>query len=127
MIFPAKRAQFMLQQPELFKLAYEDDEEIIQITVSDKMAGGIIGINGTRVKKIMLDSNASIGFNMPVAGSNKRILTISGTKEEVQRAMCLLPPWISVGNPQGNCPPGAPPLLSKKKSLPRLAKQPKFK
>ena len=112
----------MLQQTELF----EDDEEIIQITVSDKMAGGIIGINGTRVKKIMLDSNASIGFNMPVAGSNKRILTISGTKEEVQRAMCLLPPWISVGNPQGNCPPGAPPL-SKKKSLPRLAKQPKFK
>lgn len=123
MIFAAKRAQFMLQQTELF----EDDEEIIQITVSDKMAGGIIGINGTRVKKIMLDSNASIGFNMPVAGSNKRILTISGTKEEVQRAMCLLPPWISVGNPQGNCPPGAPPLLSKKKSLPRLAKQPKFK
>ena len=113
----------MLQQTELF----EDDEEIIQITVSDKMAGGIIGINGTRVKRIMLDSNASIGFNMPVAGSNKRILTISGTKEEVQRAMCLLPPWISVGNPQGNCPPGAPPLLSKKKSLPRLAKQPKFK
>ena len=123
MIFAAKRAQFMLQQTELF----EDDEEIIQITVSDKMAGGIIGINGTRVKKIMLDSNASIGFNMPVAGSNKRILTISGTKEEVQRAMCLLPPWISVGNPQGNCPPGAPPLLSKKKPLPRLAKQPKFK
>ena len=123
MIFAAKRAQFMLQQTELF----EDDEEIIQITVSDKMAGGIIGINGTRVKKIMLDSNASIGFNMPVAGSNKRILTISGTKEEVQRAMCLLPPWISVGNPQGNCPPGVPPLLSKKKSLPRLAKQPKFK
>ena len=123
MIFAAKRAQFMLQQTELF----EDDEEIIQITVSDKMAGGIIGINGTRVKRIMLDSNASIGFNMPVAGSNKRILTISGTKEEVQRAMCLLPPWISVGNPQGNCPPGAPPLLSKKKSLPRLAKQPKFK
>ena len=123
MIFAAKRAQFMLQQTELF----EDDEEIIQITVSDKMAGGIIGINGTRVKRIMLDSNASIGFNMPVAGSNKRILTISGTKEEVQRAMCLLPPWISVGNPQGNRPPGAPPLLSKKKSLPRLAKQPKFK
>ena len=111
----------MLQQPELFKLAYEDDEEIIQITVSDKMAGGIIGINGTRVKKIMLDSNASVGFNMPVPGSNKRILTISGTKEEVQRAMCLLPPWTTVGNPQ-DCPPTPP---SKKKSLPKLSKQPR--
>ena len=118
-----QRAQFMLEKP-----SYEGDDEIIQITISDKMAGAIIGSEGSRIHMIRLNSKANVEFTDLVQGSNKRILTISGTKEEVQRAMCLLPPWTTVGNPQDwDCPSPVPPSPSKNKSLPRLSKQPRLK
>lgn len=54
------------------------------------MAGAIIGKGGTRIKQIRQQSNAQIQIDEALPGSNDRIITISGSQEQIQNAQYLL-------------------------------------
>lgn len=53
-------------------------------------AGAIIGKKGSRITEIRRQSRASIVIDEPMPGSNDRIITISGTQEQIQNAQYLL-------------------------------------
>jgi len=55
-----------------------------------QLAGAIIGKGGNRIKQIRQQSNAQIQIDEAVAGSNDRIITISGTQDQIQNAQYLL-------------------------------------
>ncbi|CAH1993255.1 unnamed protein product [Acanthoscelides obtectus] len=61
-----------------------------QVTIPKDMAGAIIGKGGTRIRKIRLDSGANITIDEPLPGSNDRIITISGSPNQIQMAQYLL-------------------------------------
>ncbi|KAK0163005.1 hypothetical protein PV327_006722 [Microctonus hyperodae] len=54
------------------------------------LAGAIIGKGGARIRKIRSDSGASITIDLPLPGSNDRIITISGLPSQIQMAQYLL-------------------------------------
>ena len=54
------------------------------------MAGSIIGKAGQRIKQIRHESGASIKIDEPLEGSEDRIITISGTQDQIQNAQYLL-------------------------------------
>ena len=114
-----QKAQYLLQYPKR-----DIDEETIHLEIPSRMAGAIIGIGGSKLQQMEFESKARIMINQdhPFQDSKKRVLTISGTREQVKKAQSLLPPCATVSNPQdsrplakeGNCHP------HKKKSLPVL-------
>ena len=55
-----------------------------------QLAGAIIGKGGTRIKQIRQQSNAQIQIDEALPGSNDRIITISGSQEQIQNAQYLL-------------------------------------
>ena len=55
-----------------------------------QLAGSIIGKGGQRIKQIRHESGASIKIDEPLEGSEDRIITITGTEEQVQNAQYLL-------------------------------------
>ncbi|XP_030760141.1 LOW QUALITY PROTEIN: heterogeneous nuclear ribonucleoprotein K-like [Sitophilus oryzae] len=61
-----------------------------QVTIPKDLAGAIIGKGGGRIRKIRQDSGAGITIDEPLPGSNDRIITISGTANEIQMAQYLL-------------------------------------
>ncbi|KFO27805.1 Heterogeneous nuclear ribonucleoprotein K [Fukomys damarensis] len=61
-----------------------------QITIPKDLAGSIIGKGGQRIKQIPHESGASIKIGEPVAGSEDRIITITGTQDQIQDAQYLL-------------------------------------
>ncbi|KAJ3604455.1 hypothetical protein NHX12_029195 [Muraenolepis orangiensis] len=61
-----------------------------QVTIPKDMAGSIIGKGGQRIKQIRHESGASIKIDEPLEGSEDRIITISGTQDQIQNAQYLL-------------------------------------
>ncbi|KAG2466023.1 HNRPK protein, partial [Polypterus senegalus] len=56
----------------------------------DMLAGSIIGKGGQRIKQIRHESGASIKIDEPLEGSEDRIITITGTQDQIQNAQYLL-------------------------------------
>ncbi|XP_060537140.1 heterogeneous nuclear ribonucleoprotein K [Cylas formicarius] len=61
-----------------------------QVTIPKDLAGAIIGKGGGRIRKIRQDSGAGITIDEPLPGSNDRIITITGSPNEIQMAQYLL-------------------------------------
>uniref|UniRef100_A0A673C3L0 Heterogeneous nuclear ribonucleoprotein K n=1 Tax=Sphaeramia orbicularis TaxID=375764 RepID=A0A673C3L0_9TELE len=55
-----------------------------------QLAGSIIGKGGQRIKQIRHESGASIKIDEPLEGSEDRIITITGTQDQIQNAQYLL-------------------------------------
>lgn len=64
--------------------------ESTQVTIPKDLAGAIIGKAGARIRKIRSDSGAGITIDEPLPGSNDRIITITGTPNQIQMAQYLL-------------------------------------
>ena len=60
------------------------------MTIPNELAGAIIGPGGQRIRKIRGDSRATITIDEPAGGSNERVITIAGTKKQIQTAQYLL-------------------------------------
>ena len=54
------------------------------------MAGAIIGPKGQKIQQIRDQSGAGITIDKPTPGCNDRIITITGTAEQIQNAQYLL-------------------------------------
>ena len=61
-----------------------------QVTIPKDLAGAIIGKGGSRIRKIRMDSGASITIDEPAEGSNDRVITICGAPNQIQMAQYLL-------------------------------------
>jgi heterogeneous nuclear ribonucleoprotein K len=61
-----------------------------QVSIPKDLAGAIIGKGGSRIRQIRQESGAGITIDEPVAGSTDRIITISGSQEQIQNAQYLL-------------------------------------
>ncbi|KAK3508677.1 hypothetical protein QTP70_003317 [Hemibagrus guttatus] len=57
-----------------------------QVTIPKDLAGSIIGKGGQRIKQIRHESGASIKIDEPLEGSEDRIITITGTQDQIQNA-----------------------------------------
>uniref|UniRef100_A0A8C9XPB7 Heterogeneous nuclear ribonucleoprotein K n=1 Tax=Sander lucioperca TaxID=283035 RepID=A0A8C9XPB7_SANLU len=55
-----------------------------QVTIPKDLAGSIIGKGGQRIKQIRHESGASIKIDEPLEGSEDRIITITGTQDQIQ-------------------------------------------
>lgn len=69
--------------------------------VHQQLAGSIIGKGGQRIKQIRHESGASIKIDEPLEGSEDRIITITGTQDQIQNAQYLLQnrqvlPWCTL-------------------------------
>ncbi|KAF3848606.1 hypothetical protein F7725_015103 [Dissostichus mawsoni] len=58
--------------------------------IGGPLAGSIIGKGGQRIKQIRHESGASIKIDEPLEGSEDRIITITGTQDQIQNAQYLL-------------------------------------
>ena len=54
------------------------------------MAGAIIGKGGARITEIRRRSGAQIVIDEALPGSNERIISITGSQEQIQNAQYLL-------------------------------------
>ena len=63
---------------------------VYKVTISNDMAGAIIGHGGSRIREIRSNSKARITIDEPVQGSDKRIVNISGSQKQIQAAQFLL-------------------------------------
>ncbi|XP_056873877.1 heterogeneous nuclear ribonucleoprotein K, like isoform X4 [Takifugu flavidus] len=61
-----------------------------QVTIPKDLAGSIIGKGGQRIKQIRHECGASIKIDEPLEGSEDRIITITGTQDQIQNAQYLL-------------------------------------
>uniref|UniRef100_A0A8I5ZZG4 Heterogeneous nuclear ribonucleoprotein K n=1 Tax=Rattus norvegicus TaxID=10116 RepID=A0A8I5ZZG4_RAT len=61
-----------------------------QVTIPKDLAGSIIGKGGQRIKQIRHESGASIKTDEPLEGSEDRIITITGTQDQIQNTQYLL-------------------------------------
>ncbi|XP_046399051.1 heterogeneous nuclear ribonucleoprotein K isoform X2 [Ischnura elegans] len=61
-----------------------------QVTIPKDLAGAIIGKGGARIRKIRSDSGAGITIDEPLHGSNDRVITITGSHNQIQMAQYLL-------------------------------------
>ncbi|KAF3817878.1 hypothetical protein GH733_013727 [Mirounga leonina] len=75
--------------PSEWQMAYEPQVEY-QGVAPDMLAGSIIGKGGQRIKQIRHESGASIKIDEPLEGSEDRIITITGTQDQIQNAQYLL-------------------------------------
>jgi hypothetical protein len=95
--------EFLLKQEMLgyFLEEWDNDKrnpELTEITIlydfsfllSSQLAGAIIGKGGARIRKIRSDSGAGITIDLPLPGSNDRIITITGMPNQIQMAQFLL-------------------------------------
>ncbi len=61
-----------------------------QVTIPNDLAGVIIGPRGTKITQLREQSGAGIQVDKPVPGTNDRIITITGTQDQIQNAQYLL-------------------------------------
>ncbi|KAB0396494.1 hypothetical protein E2I00_013444, partial [Balaenoptera physalus] len=61
-----------------------------QVTIPKDFAGSIIGKRGQRIKQTRHESGASIKIDEPLEGSEDRIITVTGTQDQIQNAQYLL-------------------------------------
>nr|AAH54653.1 Heterogeneous nuclear ribonucleoprotein K [Danio rerio]AAI65841.1 Hnrnpk protein [Danio rerio] len=74
--------------------SYSDGPVITtQVTIPKDLAGSIIGKGGQRIKQIRHESGASIKIDEPLQGSEDRIITITGTQDQIQNAL-YQPPTV---------------------------------
>lgn len=73
-----------------------------QVTIPKDLAGAIIGKGGGRIRKIRQDSGAGITIDEPLMGSNDRIITITGTSNQIQMAQYLLQQSVHNNTDRGN-------------------------
>lgn len=73
-----------------------------QVTIPKDLAGAIIGKGGARIRKIRSDSGAGITIDEPLPGSNDRIITITGSPNQIQMAQYLLQQSCQSGADSGN-------------------------
>ncbi|KAF8566318.1 hypothetical protein P879_03366 [Paragonimus westermani] len=64
-----------------------------QVSVSNKLIGAIMGRSGVRINQVRQESNADIKISRQEPGVEDRIITISGTPEQIQNAQFLLQMW----------------------------------
>jgi hypothetical protein len=69
---------------------FSPEHELTRRFVCLQLAGAIIGKGGARIRKIRGDSGASITIDEPRPGSSERIITISGTPNQIWKAQYLL-------------------------------------
>uniref|UniRef100_A0A673L4B1 Heterogeneous nuclear ribonucleoprotein K n=1 Tax=Sinocyclocheilus rhinocerous TaxID=307959 RepID=A0A673L4B1_9TELE len=62
-----------------------------QVTIPKDLAGSIIGKGGQRIKQIRHESGASIKIDEPLEGSEDRIITITGTQDQIQNQFNATP------------------------------------
>ena len=76
--------------------------ETQKVTIPKDMAGAIIGPGGSRIRKIRNDSKATIEIDEAAPGSAERIITITGSKRQIQMAQYLLQQSVRENSgPQG--------------------------
>jgi len=61
-----------------------------QVTIPNDMAGAIIGQGGRRIQEIRQKCGATIKFADPEPGKKDRLITISGSDEQIQYAQYLM-------------------------------------
>jgi len=61
-----------------------------QVTIPNDMAGAIIGQGGKRIQEIRQKCGAQIKFADPEPGKKDRLITISGSDEQIQYAQYLM-------------------------------------
>ncbi|KAL3318474.1 hypothetical protein Ciccas_002869 [Cichlidogyrus casuarinus] len=61
-----------------------------QVSVSDKMIGAIMGRAGSRINQVRQESGADIKISNQDPNSEDRIITITGTPDQIQNAQFLL-------------------------------------
>merc|ERR1719318_839738 len=61
-----------------------------QVSIPKDLAGAIIGKGGSRIRQIRQESGAGITIDEPTQGSNDRIITITGSQDNIQNAQYLL-------------------------------------
>lgn len=66
------------------------NQQSTQVSIPKDLAGAIIGKGGSRIKQIRSESGAGITIDEPVQGSTDRIITITGTQDQIQNAQYLL-------------------------------------
>lgn len=64
--------------------------ESTQVTIPKDLVGAIIGKGGSRIQEIRRQSQAQILIDEPLMGSNDRVITITGSPEQIQNAQYLL-------------------------------------
>lgn len=57
------------------------------------MIGAIMGRSGVRINQVRQESNADIKISRQEPGVDDRIITITGTPEQIQNAQFLLQMW----------------------------------
>ncbi|CAE1300055.1 HNRNPK [Acanthosepion pharaonis] len=61
-----------------------------QVTIPKDLAGAIIGRGGNRITEVRRQSGAQVVIDEALPGSNDRIITITGTQEQIDAAQFLL-------------------------------------
>ncbi|TKC44643.1 hypothetical protein EI555_014085 [Monodon monoceros] len=61
-----------------------------KVTIPKDLSGSIIGKGGQRIKQIRHESGASIKIDEPLEGSEDRIITSTGTQDQIQNAQYWL-------------------------------------
>ena len=85
-----QRAQFLLKE---YEKEANFEQDVIQMTISKNFSSFILANEGTRINKIRSESNAIIRISEPIAkgdSTGSRILTISGSQKQIQKAQLLL-------------------------------------
>ncbi|XP_071446447.1 heterogeneous nuclear ribonucleoprotein K isoform X1 [Hetaerina americana] len=73
-----------------------------QVTIPKDLAGAIIGKGGARIRKIRSDSGAGITIDEPLHGSNDRVITITGSHNQIQMAQYLLQQSVCIADTSNN-------------------------
>jgi hypothetical protein len=66
------------------------------VTIPSELGGTIIGKGGERINRIRDESGAHIIVD-PASAGDERIITISGTSNQIQQAQYLLQQWYVSG------------------------------
>lgn len=61
-----------------------------QVSIPADLAGLVIGKAGQRIKQVRLDSGADVELSDNVGGTNDRIITITGTLQQIQAAQYMM-------------------------------------
>uniref|UniRef100_A0A0R3RQZ0 Heterogeneous nuclear ribonucleoprotein K n=1 Tax=Elaeophora elaphi TaxID=1147741 RepID=A0A0R3RQZ0_9BILA len=72
--------------------------ETTDVTIPDELGGAIIGKGGSRINRVREESGAQIEVEPHRENGGDRIITISGTREQIQAAQYLLQQWLAKKN-----------------------------
>ncbi|XP_065670966.1 heterogeneous nuclear ribonucleoprotein K isoform X4 [Hydra vulgaris] len=68
----------------------QGDIQTTQVTIPNDLAGAIIGRGGERIRNIRQRSGADIKIQDPGEGKNDRVITITGTQDQIQYGQFLM-------------------------------------